>query len=65
MQYSIFQDFMSCASEVNSDEEMEQARSDTEEQFEMVSVSDGPVNDEKYDLGAHNFISIGKRFLKF
>lgn len=56
---------MSCASEVNSDEEMEQARSDTEEQFEMVSVSDGPVNDEKYDLGAYSFISIGKMFVKY
>lgn len=43
-------EFMSCESDVNSEAEMEQARSDTEEQFDTVTVSEGPVNDEKYDL---------------
>lgn len=41
--------FMSCKSEANSDDEFE--KSDNNEEFDDVSVSEAPVNDDKYDLG--------------
>lgn len=41
--------FMSCKSEANSDDEFE--KSDNNEEFDDVSVSEAPVNDNKYDLG--------------
>lgn len=41
--------FMSCKSDVNSDDEFE--KSDNNEEFDDVSVSEAPVNDDKYDLG--------------
>lgn len=41
--------FMSCNSEANSDDEFE--KSDNNEEFDDVSVSEAPVNDDKYDLG--------------
>lgn len=45
-------DFMSCEEE-DSEDEMHEAQSevgDDDQEFDTVSVSDGPVNDEKYDL---------------
>lgn len=41
--------FMSCKSDANSDDEFE--KSDNNEEFDDVSVSEAPVNDAKYDLG--------------
>lgn len=39
--------FMSCESEPNSDDEFEKAE---DEEFDTVTVSEAPVNDDKYDL---------------
>lgn len=42
-------EFMSCESDKDSADEFE--KDDKEEEFDTVTVSEAPVNDEKYDLG--------------
>lgn len=41
-------EFMSCKSDANSEDEFEKAE---DEEFDEISVSEAPVNDDKYDLG--------------
>lgn len=48
--------FMSCESEVDSDDEFEKDEND--EEFDTVTVSEAPVNDDKYDLGRNRIIKI-------
>lgn len=43
-------EFMSCTSEEDSEAEMVDAQSEIEDQCDSVTVSEGPVSDEKYDL---------------
>lgn len=49
-------EFMSCKSDANSEEEFEKA---DDEEFDEISVSEAPVNDDKYDLGMCYYFPLG------
>lgn len=44
------EDFMSCASDRDSADEFEKDQNE-DDNFDTVTVSEAPINDEKYDLG--------------